>query len=103
MGWRSRALIEASVGEATAESHLAMAYKEIFAGESEAKELVLVDLATHCKMFQFEARGLSVEDANYFNGQRAAFARILQYLSLSEADLAALVEAARFEAAQTEE
>jgi hypothetical protein len=102
MSWRTKALLANTRGAATAELALIDAYKEVFGRPGQAREMVMADLATHCRMFQFEERGLSVEDANYINGLRAAFARILQHLSLSESDIAELVEAARYEAAHTE-
>lgn len=102
MSWRTKALVAASVGPATAELELINAYRDCLGKPGEAREMVLADLATHLNFFQAEARGLPVEEANYVNGRRSAFLHILSRLTLSETELEGLVEAARLEAAAHE-
>lgn len=102
MTWRTKALIAASGKPATSELALMQAYHDCLGKPGEARELVLADLATHLNFFQAEARGLSVEEANYVNGRRSAFLHILSHLTLSETELEGLVEAARLEAAAHE-
>jgi hypothetical protein len=101
MSWRTKALVAAAKGHQTAEVALIAAYQASF-GRGDHSEMVLADLAVHLGFFQAEDRGLSIEDANYQNGRRSAFLHILQHLTLPEAELEALVEAARLEAASYE-
>lgn len=101
MSWRTKALVAQAKGPQTAEVALLAAYRSCF-GRGDNSEMVLTDLAVHLGFFQAEDRGLSIEDANYQNGRRSAFLHILQHLTLPEAELEALVEAARLEAAAHE-
>lgn len=101
MNWRSKALLAATKGPSTAELSLIEAYKACFK-KSEHSEMVLTDLAVHLGFFQAEDRGINTEEANFQNGRRSAFLHILQHLTLPEAELEGLVEAARLEAAAHE-
>lgn len=101
MTWRTKALLAATKGPLTAEIALIEAYKACF-GRGPHSELVLADLAVHLGFFQAEERGINIEDANFQNGRRSAFLHILQHLTLPEAELEGLVEAARLEAAAHE-
>lgn len=101
MSWRTKALV-ATAGPKKAELALIEAYRECLGKPGQAREMVLADLAVHLGFFQAEGRGLSVEEANFQNGRRSAFLHILQHLTLPAAELEALVEAARLEAASYE-
>lgn len=102
MSWRTAALIEAARGEGTADLALVKAYQDCLGSTREAGQLVLTDLAVYCGLFQPALRGIPADEANYQNGLKAAFLHILQHLTLPEAELEALVEAARLEAASYE-
>lgn len=101
MSWRTKAILAAG-GQQKAELALVNAYDECLGKPGQAREMVLADLAVHLGFFQAEGRGLSVEEANFQNGRRSAFLHILQHLTMPEAELEALVEAARLEAASHE-
>ncbi|NKE77542.1 hypothetical protein [Ochrobactrum sp. MC-1LL] len=85
-----------------AELRLAVAYKEVFERRSEHTEIVLADFAAHTGFYLVDPPGtdLSLYQAGYNAGQRAAFGRLFQFLSLSDEQLRALEEAARAEAEQ---
>lgn len=85
-----------------AELRLAAAYKSVFEKQSEQVEIVLADLAAHTGFYLVDPPGadLSLYQAGYNAGQRAAFGRLFQFLSLSDEQLRALEVAARAEAEQ---
>ncbi|UXN73382.1 hypothetical protein N8D56_21280 [Devosia sp. A8/3-2] len=94
-------MLATAKGPKSAEVGLIAAYQACF-GRGDHSELVLADLAVHLGFFQAEDRGLTIEEANFQNGRRSAFLHILQHLTLPEAELEGLVEAARREAASYE-
>lgn len=85
-----------------AELRLATAYKAVFGNQSEHSEIVLADLAAQTGFYMVEPPGAdrSLYQAGYCAGQRAAFGRLFQFLSLSDVQMRALEEAARQEAEQ---
>lgn len=99
MTWRSRAL-HLAIGPNTAEKHLADAYADVFGKQTASVEMVLVDLANHTGFYRIDPPDgdLSLYQAGHRAGMRAAFGRLFQFLSLSDEQLRALEEAARFEA-----
>lgn len=98
-GWRTRARLQALVGEEQAVARLTRAYQSVFATGREDAELVLADLAEHCGFYKVAARGSDSGTIHYDEGKRAAFARIWSFLTLTDAELAALESAARNESA----
>ncbi|MDJ0513022.1 MAG: hypothetical protein QNJ62_06230 [Methyloceanibacter sp.] len=82
------------------EKRLADAYQRVFETQSasdEDREIVLADLAEYTGFYKITAPG-DLELLQFANGQRAVFARIFQYLRMSDADLKRLEEAALHEA-----
>lgn len=75
------------------------AYLSVFAEGREDVELVLADLANHCGFYKVAERGTDPDLLQYDEGQRSAFARIWNFLTLSDEQLAALESAARNESA----
>src|SRR5687767_619888 len=101
-GWRSRARLAQAASAEAADVRLVNAYHSVFLRGGEDVEMVLVDLATFCGFYQVEQRGVSGEDLNHQAGLRAAFGRIFSFLTLGEAQLEAMEQAARDEAASGE-
>lgn len=100
MKWRTRAQALAA-GEITAEQKLVDSYREVFCKEGEAVEMVLADLAAWTGFYQVDPPGdLSLYQAGYRAGLRAAFGRLFHFMSLTDEQLRALEEAARAEAEQ---
>lgn len=101
MKWRNLAKQRSAIPAHT-ELQLINAYKAIFDKQSEHVEIVLADLAAHTGFYLVDPPGsdLSLYQAGYNAGQRAAFGRIFQFLSLSDEQLRALEQAARAEAEQ---
>lgn len=85
---------------AQTEQQLHAAYLEVFGKQTEAAEIVLADLAAQTGFYMVEPpdADLSLYQAGYSAGQRAAFGRLFHFLSLSDEQLRALEEAARAEA-----
>jgi len=85
-----------------AELKLANAYRSVFGKDGENTEIVLADLAAHTGFYMVEPPGadLSQFQAGYNAGQRAAFGRLFQFLTLSDEQMRALEVAARQEAEQ---
>jgi hypothetical protein len=98
MKWRSRALY-LKQGVSAAEQHVAFAYRDLFNKPGEQQEIVLADLADYTGYYRVEPPGadLTAYQAAYSAGLRAAFGRVLHFLSLTDEQLAALEEAARRE------
>lgn len=99
MTWRTVARTRSRLPHAT-ENQLKDAYREVFGKTSAAVEIVLADLALHTGFYLVEppSSDLSLFQAGYSAGQRAAFGRLFHYLTLSDQQLAALEDAARQEA-----
>lgn len=99
--WRTLAHAR-SIGEATAETALVNAYRDVFGRQTETVELVLADLAVFCAFYQVEppTSDLSSYQAGYANGLRAAFGRVFHFLNLTDEQWTALELAARFESEQ---
>lgn len=87
---------------AQTEQQLHAAYLEVFGKQTEAAEIVLADLAAQTGFYMVEPpdADLSLYQAGYSAGQRAAFGRLYQYLTLSDEQLHSLEIAARQEAEQ---
>jgi hypothetical protein len=101
-GWRSRARLAKAVSSDAADIRLIQAYRSVFGRGGEDVELVLIDLASFCGFYQVEQGGVSADELNHWAGRRAAFGRIFNFLSLSDAQLMAMEQAARDEAASGE-
>lgn len=101
MKWRNLGRLR-EVAPKQAELHIVNAYKSVFEKQSEQVEIVLADFAAHTGFYLVDPPGadLSLYQAGYNAGQRAAFGRLFQFLSLSDEQLRALEEAARAEAEQ---
>lgn len=99
MRWRNLSKSR-QVLPAHTEVQLHAAYREVFGKRSEAVEIVLADLAAQTGFYMVEPpdADLSLYQAGYSAGQRAAFGRLFHFLSLSDEQLRALEEAARKEA-----
>ncbi len=75
------------------------AYRAVFGGHGskEETELVLADLANFSGFYQVTTPADGPEAVRYSEGQRSVFARILRFMRMSSAELAALEAAARAE------
>jgi hypothetical protein len=98
-GWRSRARTKALVGEDDADARLIAAYRSVFAEGREDVEIVLADMAEHTGFYKVAERGADSDIMIYDEGRRSAFARVWSFLTLTDAQLAALESAARNESA----
>lgn len=76
----------------TADPRTVIALRSVFGQDREDARTVLTFLAEHTGFYQVSLSGQGVEDLNHSAGLRAAFAPIFESLSLSDAQLAALVE-----------
>lgn len=99
MKWRNVAKLRQALPAHT-EQQLHAAYLEVFGKQTEAVEIVLADLAAQTGFYMVEPpdADLSLYQAGYSAGQRAAFGRLFHFLSLSDEQLRALEVAARAEA-----
>lgn len=99
MKWRNLSK-QRLIAPAHTEVQLTNAYKAVFGKQDEHVEIVLADLAAHTGFYLVEPPGsdLSLYQAGYSAGQRAAFGRLFQFLSLPDEQLRELEEAARREA-----
>jgi hypothetical protein len=102
-GWRSRARLAKAESAEVADIRLIEAYRSVFGRGGEDVELVLIDLAAFCGFYQVEQGGVTADELNHHAGRRAAFGRIFNFLSLSDAQLMAMEQAARDEAASAGE
>lgn len=102
-GWRNRARAARQSSATDADLRLINAYRSLFQVGREDAEIVLADLATHCGFYQVEAAGVDGNDLNHQAGRRAAFGRIISFLSLSDDQLAAMEQASRDEASSRAE
>lgn len=93
-GWRSR--VTSSKIEGERELKLANAYRDVFK-RGEQPEMILADLAQFTGFYAVAEPNTSNEALQYNAGQRAAFARILHFLTLSDTDMQGLEQAARAE------
>lgn len=101
MKWRNVAKSRQALPAYT-EAQLKAAYSEVFSKQTEAVEIVLADLAAQTGFYMVEPpdADLTLFQAGYSAGQRAAFGRLFHFLSLSDEQLRALEVAAREEAGQ---
>lgn len=99
MKWRNASKARQALPAHT-EQQLHAAYLEVFGKQAEAVEIVLADLAAQTGFYMVEPpdADLSLFQAGYSAGQRAAFGRLFHFLSLSDEQLRALEVAARAEA-----
>ena len=99
MKWRNVSKARQALPAHT-EQQLHAAYLEVFGKQTEAVEIVLADLAAQTGFYMVEPpdADLSLFQAGYSAGQRAAFGRLFHFLSLSDEQLRALEVAARAEA-----
>lgn len=99
MKWRNVSKARQALPAHT-EQQLHAAYLEVFGKQTEAVEIVLADLAAQTGFYMVEPpdADLSLFQAGYSAGQRAAFGRLFHFLSLSDEQLRALEQAARAEA-----
>ena len=98
MKWRSR--LSQAKAPSEQELKLAHAYREVFGKRSEAVEMVLADFAAFTGFYNVAPPGTSGDALQYDAGMRAAFARIFNFISLSDEQMQALEKAARAESEQ---
>lgn len=81
-----------------------MAYQRVFRGmpSSEDQEIVLADLANASSWRKVCPSSVSNDELRYVEGARSLFSRVFAFLSLNDADVRALEEAARHEAVADE-
>lgn len=105
--WRSISQVVPRRAETkyTAQTRLTQAYREVFTGKpnGEDQQLVLADLLKHSGFQRVTSPGVASDVLWQREGMRALYAHIFSFLSLSDADLHALENAARFEAALDEQ
>jgi hypothetical protein len=90
-GWRR---------SSSAKLRLSEAYQRVFTGGADANDaqIVLTDLANETGFYRVNDYGVSADDRAFSDGKRAAFARIFQFLRMSNEERRSLEEAARHEA-----
>jgi hypothetical protein len=103
MKWRTVATQVKRPRGSKAQLRLTQAYLDVFTREDESTEMVLADLANFCGFYKVPPIGAPPETLLVDQGLRAAFGRLLSFLSLPEARLKALEEAARQEAMADDE
>lgn len=100
MRWRSLASLFTPGSRRRLQARLGLgaAYRRLFAGRGSKAdgEMVLADLANHTGFYRVTEPGAGALE--FAEGKRAVFGRVFRFLRMTDAEVAALEEAARAEA-----